>query len=377
MSMNNYENPYIRLQTYYSWISRGSYDLDGMSILELHHYTQIPIDTIRLDIAAILKWQAAINSKYDGDISFIPENLENRIFLNFENIKDLFKENQSDGDMSDEDSQFEYTIADMLNRFDPDLEEQLLNGGFDHIPIDIENCSLTESDNFNIALSYDESLALDAIRKDITPDKPSPITKTSFLQIKDSYRTIHDYQELTSRLQIIDEAIKKKKSLSMNYKNSIGEILKITFQPLKISYDESENLYCVLSVSENKIQVHRLDRILDLRPGTEKVDAGDSSIIDSIAPQVWGNCFSEKPEHIKVKFYNEANVWEKVKRDLACRTKGKLYEKDGYLYYEDTVYGISKFRPWIYGFGSSAIVQEPKSLREHIIKSLKERKNRG
>lgn len=375
--MNNYENPYIRLQTYYSWISRGSYDLDGMSILELHHYTQIPIDTIRLDIAAILKWQAAINSKYDGDISFIPENLENRIFLNFENIKDLFKENQSDGDMSDEDSQFEYTIADMLNRFDPDLEEQLLNGGFDHISIDIENCSLTESDNFNIALSYDESLALDAIRKDITPDKPSPITKTSFLQIKDSYRTIHDYQELTSRLQIIDEAIKKKKSLSMNYKNSIGEILKITFQPLKISYDESENLYCVLSVSENKIQVHRLDRILDLRPGTEKVDAGDSSIIDSIAPQVWGNCFSEKPEHIKVKFYNEANVWEKVKRDLACRTKGKLYEKDGYLYYEDTVYGISKFRPWIYGFGSSAIVQEPKSLREHIIKSLKERKNRG
>ena len=375
--MNNYENPYIRLQTYYSWISRGSYDLDGMSILELHHYTQIPIDTIRLDIAAILKWQAAINSKYDGDISFIPENLENRIFLDFENIKDLFKENQSDGDMSDEDSQFEYTIADMLNRFDPDLEEKLLNGGFDHIPIDIENCSLTESDNFNIALSYDESLALDAIRKDITPDKPSPITKTSFLQIKDSYRTIHDYQELTSRLQIIDEAIKKKKSLSMNYKNSIGEILKITFQPLKISYDESENLYCVLSVSENKIQVHRLDRILDLRPGTEKVDAGDSSIIDSIAPQVWGNCFSEQPEHVKVKFYNEANVWEKVKRDLACRTKGHLYGKDGYLYYEDTVYGISKFRPWIYGFGSSAIVQEPKSLREHIIKSLKERKNRG
>ena len=210
MSMNNYENPYIRLQTYYSWISRGSYDLDGMSILELHHYTQIPIDTIRLDIAAILKWQAAINSKYDGDISFIPENLENRIFLDFENIKDLFKENQSDGDMSDEDSQFEYTIADMLNRFDPDLEEKLLNGDCDHIPIDIENCSLTESNNFNIALSYDESLALDAIRKDITPDKPSPITKTSFLQIKDSYRTIHDYRELTSRLQIIDEAIKKK-----------------------------------------------------------------------------------------------------------------------------------------------------------------------
>ena len=268
--MNNYENPYIRLQTYYSWISRGSYDLDGMSILELHHYTQIPIDTIRQDIAAMLKWQAAIDSKYDGNISFIPENLENRIFLDPENIKDLFKENQSDDDSK---------LEDKLNCFDPALEEQLLNGGFDHIPIDIENCSLTGCDNFNIALSYDESLALDAIRKDITPDKPSPITKTSFLQIKDSYRTIHDYRELTSRLQIIDEAIKKKKSLSMNYKNSIGEILKITFQPLKISYDESENLYCVLSVSENKIQVYRLDRILDLRPGTEKAGTYQGKVL--------------------------------------------------------------------------------------------------
>ena len=113
----------------------------------------------------------------------------------------------------------------------------------------------------------------------------------------------------------------------MNYKNSIGEILKITFQPLKISYDESENLYCVLSVSENKIQVHRLDRILDLWPGTEKVDAGDSSIIDSIAPQVWGNCFSEQPEHIKVKFYNEANVWEKVKTGSCLPHKGKTLRK--------------------------------------------------
>ena len=64
--MNNYENPYIRLQTYYSWISRGSYDLDGMSILELHHYTQIPIDTIRQDIAAththfLLLWTTPLN----------------------------------------------------------------------------------------------------------------------------------------------------------------------------------------------------------------------------------------------------------------------------------------------------------------------------
>ena len=111
-------------------------------------------------------------------------------------------------------------------------------------------------------------------------------------------------------------------------------------------------------------------------PSSETVEHGDVSVIEQLAPQVWGNCFTDSPEHVKVRFYNEANVWEKVRRDLACRKKGQLYEKDGFLYYEDTVYGISKFRPWIYGFGSSAIVLEPVSLREHIIQSLKERKNR-
>ena len=197
-----------------------------------------------------------------------------------------------------------------------------------------------------------------------------------FFQIKDSYRAIHNYHELSDRLQLVEDAIENQASLFMRYQNSKNEIMQFDFQPLKISYDENENLYCILSIHKGAIQVHRFDRILGLWPGHTKVEGGDVSLIENLAPQVWGNCFSEEPEHVKVRFYNEANVWNKVKRDLACRTKGKLYAEDGFLYYEDTVYGISKFRTWVYGFGSSAIVLEPVSLREHIIESLKERKNR-
>ncbi len=40
------------------------------------------------------------------------------------------------------------------------------------------------------------------------------------------------------------------------------------------------------------------------------------------------------------------------------------------LLYEDIVYGINSFRTWIYGYGSPAIVLDPKELREHIIESL-------
>lgn len=82
-----------------------------------------------------------------------------------------------------------------------------------------------------------------------------------------------------------------------------------------------------------------------------------------IAPNVWGNLFHDVPKSVKVKFYKEGRVWEKVRRDLECRTNGKLYEKNGFLYYEDIVYGFSKFSNWIYGYGSSAIVIEPKWLR--------------
>ena len=94
-----------------------------------------------------------------------------------------------------------------------------------------------------------------------------------------------------------------------------------------------------------------------------------------IAPNVWGNLFHDAPKSVKVKFYKEGRVWEKVRRDLECRTNGKLYEKNGFLYYEDIVYGFSKFSNWIYGYGSSAIVIEPKWLRQRIIQSLQVRKN--
>lgn len=88
----------------------------------------------------------------------------------------------------------------------------------------------------------------------------------------------------------------------------------------------------------------------------------------------WGRCFSDQPQSVKIRFYKEGNVWEKIRKNPAYRSYGKLYEKDGYFYYEDVVYGNSAFRTWLYGYGSSVIVLEPESLRQHSIDSLRERK---
>ncbi len=375
--MNNYTNPYLRLQTYYGWLSSSSDDLLGMSILELHRHTQLPLPVIRQDMAAILDWEAKTEKRNDRGYS-----LENKISFDLEAISDEadFSDDRADepADPAHSDaSELEDMISALdFGDFDPKLQKMLLNGDLDDLPLLIDHYRSGGLGHFDIALSCEEALALEAVLKDLGIHQPVPLKKSSFLQIKDSYRTIHDYRELSSRLQIIDNAIREQKPLCMKYVNSRGVTLDLSFQPLRISYDETENLYCVLSVFHGRIQVHRLDRIRGLWPGKEKVEAGDVSLIDNLAPQVWGNCFSEEPQHVKVKFYNEANVWSKVKQELACRTKGQLYENNGFLYYEDTVYGISKFRSWIYGFGSSAIVLEPESLREHIIASLKERKDR-
>ena len=375
--MNNYTNPYVRLQTYYSWLSsrcsEGLYT--GMPICELQAATQIPVSVIRADLSEILKWNADIIAKYQAipELEDAAQMIENMICFDIDASSSPFPKEQRTR-KNKAYSALEDLLLDLESGvYSPELDEKLLSGELDQIPLFISHSCYTE---FDLALTYDETLALEAIRKDLSSEESRKRQNSHFFQIKDSYRTIHNYRELTERLQFVEEAIEEQQPLCIKYKNARNEISQFSFQPLKISYDETENLYCILSTYQGQIQVYRLDRILGLWPGQEEVETGNVSLIQELAPQVWGNCFLEKPEQVKVKFYNEANVWEKVKRDLACRTKGQLYEKDGFLYYEDTVYGISKFRPWIYGFGSSAIVLEPQSLREHIIASLKERKDR-
>lgn len=363
--MNSFTNPYVRLQIYYSWLSsrcsEGLYT--GMTIQELQSATQIPISVIRMDIASILKWNFDIIEKYCKipELENATESIENMIY--FSTDEDKIKEVSP--------TLKKWIFAQNLDVFSPELKDKILAGELDHIPLFISHSCYSE---FDIALTYDEALALDTTLQDLKNNQPVARKSSCFLKIKDNYRSIHNYRELADRLQLIEEAIEYQTPLFMKYKNAKVECSQFHFQPLKISYDETENLYCVLSVYHGAVQVHRLDRIQGLWSSKESVEIGNISIIEDLAPQVWGNCFSEEPQHVKVKFYNEANVWNKVKKDLACRTKGQLYEKDGFLYYEDTVYGISKFRPWIYSFGSSAIVLEPKSLREHIIDSLLTRK---
>mgnify|MGYP003295687753 CR=1 FL=1 len=374
----NYHNPYLRLQTYYTWLLNDikntsliyEYTL-GISIQKLHELTQIPLIIIRNDFLTMFGWQSNLVLSIQKTDFF--DELSKMSILSFDNdSEDYQKADQL------------YHVSDlyeslMTTHFPKQFQILLVEGAFDHLPIYLE---YNIGETYCLALSCDESAALqmldeETIDMSIHPDirKLGKLYTNSYM-IKDSYLYTHQYTmqhsilPLHKKLDLLNEAITGQTCLLMKYRSAKSQIHEFVFRPLKISYDADENLYAVLSIYNDAIQVHRLDHILSLEKSNLQLPVPNMKKLD-IYPNVWGNSFTDQPEFVKVKFYNEANVWAKVRKELAYRTNGKLYEKDGFLYYEDTVYGINKFRAWIRGYGSSAIVIEPKSLQEQILESLR------
>lgn len=375
----DYHNPYHRIQFYYTYLRDEWYDEDsyGISIKKIHEITGIPIKTIRKDFLEIFCWQKEISAH----ISHLKED-------------DLPSDSKANANKTK--SAQEYTILDEFElwfhckdsqdyniihqiescetNFSEQLKKSLMTGDLDNIPI------TTNNPFYHLSVTLEEFLAL----QELATHQPevsfmvSPTTvnynDTIFpCKIKDSIFYTHQYADLNQYLNVINIAIEYKTCLSIHYKTAAGKIQSIDLRPLKISYDADENLYSLITIKENRIQVYRLDHIVSIKKCKKCLPKEDTTLLERIYPNVWGNCFSDVPIIVKVKFYDEANVWEKVRKNLQNRSNGQLYTKDGFLYYEDTVYGKNKFRSWIYGFGSSAIVLQPESLRQEIIQSLQSR----
>ena len=74
---------------------------------------------------------------------------------------------------------------------------------------------------------------------------------------------------------------------------------------------------------------------------------------------------------VRIKFYDEYNVIQRVRRDTAHRKKAVLTKEEGYLIYSDQVRGINEIKPWIRSFGSSAVVLAPEELKADMVRSAR------
>ena len=378
----NHHNPYARIQEYFSLLSASMDYTDrsdnGISMQQICENTQIPAKIVRNDFLTIFQWQRSMNLVKNSD--------KNELAVLF---YDKSPKYQKICDTYPLDELYDnYMDAIPVNDSIPEFEQLITDGILDAVPIIFYDTAAGTPNTWTLPLTPDEAAALQSFYSDETDSLYAfdrlKKTYADTYAIKDSYLYTHNYNNsLNDLLFKINTAIDCHSCLYMKYYSRREKmVLRFIFRPVKIVYDADENLYSVLSIRNdcNILLVHRLDCIISLETTDKTIHNNKETELinhmNQIAPNVWGNnfsCASKEIADVKVKFFNVANVHEKVRKQLACRTNGKLTEKDGCLYYEDKVYGLSRFRSWIYGYGRAAVVLKPESLRKDIIDSLKKR----
>ena len=193
-------------------------------------------------------------------------------------------------------------------------------------------------------------------------------TDTSLLGIKT--KSTYGIEDYKYKLCQISMAIDNKKSIISKYKTKAGKIEDFIIEPLCIVFYEFENLLYIIGQYNNSIVTYRLDKILHIKETENNFLPIEGFNIEEYLSNIWGMEQGE-PIKVKIKFLREANVFHRVKRDLSCRTNKNLTEYVDHIIYEDTVVGIHRFKSWLRSFGSSAIVLEPKVLKEDMLTSAK------
>ena len=373
----NYHNPYARIQEYFALLSANDSD-NGKSMQQICESKQIPVKIVRNDFLTIFQWQRSMNLVKNSDKNELAV-LFNDESPKYQKICDTYALDELYNN---------YMDAVPGNDSIQEFEQLITDGILDAVPIIFYDTDADTSNTWTLPLTPDEAAALQSFYSDETDSLSifDRLKKTyvDTYAIKDSYLYTHNYNNsLNDLLCKINTAIDFHSCLYMKYySRRKKKFSRFIFRPVKIVYDADENLYSVLSIRNdcNILLVHRLDCIISLETTDNTIhNSMETKLIDhmnQIAPNVWGNnfsCTSDQTADVKVKFFNAANVHEKVKKQLACRTNGKLTQKGDWLYYEDKVYGLNRFRSWIYGYGRAAVVLEPESLRNDIMDSLNKR----
>lgn len=349
--MNDFlHNPYERLLYYDFFLC--SYT--GVSIQQLHEKLDIPLPVIRNDVFLV---QKTMHSIFIDDESILTiENMECR-----NQLKEIWN-------------------SDWVS-----LKKIMLQGKLDTLVLyKAETCTLLDS--YHIPIDADEYEALAFLRRENTLSTQQPVHAIHYLT-KNSYLYSVGNPNLVEYINLTKEVIEKDSFLQIRYTNANGISSTKIFKPIILMYDSLENQYAIITKLNEKYNVYRLDRIFSLQEYIKIPDSfqktpfnvvTEREKIIKLAPTVWKFCFTEPPVKVKIKFYNDLNghVWRKVEKELSNRTNGKLYEKDGFKYYEDEVRGLSPFRTWVYSYGNSAVILEPQSLREQAINSYTERLRR-
>lgn len=244
---------------------------------------------------------------------------------------------------------------------DTQLLKNLESGAYDHDHLYV---SLRENKDIELILDAEEYDCLSDFlnqQKELINSRKMSLGSCLF---KDSISSITEAE--WDKVRELDLIIEDGLGLLIRYLTGEGELIERTIFPVRIAHDvENHFLYIV----DDQLRFYRFDRIRGIKkvPSKHRPEGKPADL--SILDHMWGTGLTD-PVHVKVRIYDEAGVPQRVKADLGRKADGHLYQWDGYYFYEDDVIGINRFCSWVYGYGSSMVVEEPESLRKRIENSI-------
>lgn len=423
--MKDFKNPYIRMQSYQVWFSNGAIRKNtgritfteefqnGVSMNFLSACLNVPIQVARLDIYELMEWSNgqtnllmvdAVSEEYEKKAVYLWGKYHVSLSECLsEFVPEIYSE-ETDKELYEDYCQGE-EIKDILQKIgnnelekgmkkDPEtglfsVQQLVVSGILDDIPLYYER---TDMEQYQIEITPKEMEAArnylsEAEMYDCWSRKKANVYREGELCfVKQSYRFKRGHYKLLEKLKIIRQTIDNKGYLKFQYRKSAKNMREIYLKPYKILYDANENRYAVVTIEKRKksgrceMLSFRLEYIFDLQGvkaeeyfirKPNQISKEEEEIQLKKLPMVWGMETSAVPVSVKVCFFNEASVWDKVKREVGFRQNARISKKklagEECLIYEDMVCGLSSFKAWIRKFGSSAVVMEPESLGREIV----------
>lgn len=253
-----------------------------------------------------------------------------------------------------------------------EMVKDLRTGALDNMEFNLCQTDSWDDDDFfhTIPLSIAEYHALENFAPEI-------VTKSSFPLFKKKTITSPLGKSIKEYRSILSEAIVQHRTMQISYRANTGEDFQKAILPVALSHNVLDNLVYVISYENDTYQVYRLDRIKHMRQALHQLPyPTDLRILENL-DYVWGMDYKFQPEikpsKVRLLIEDTGNVLYKVRRDTATRKHGHLFQENGQWIYEDLVIGLNSFRSWIFSYGSSVLVLEPKELQENVLESYLKR----
>ena len=195
-------------------------------------------------------------------------------------------------------------------------------------------------------------------------------------------------KQISSNLEEIATAILINRSISFVYQNKPTSLQQITIRPLKILESLDKGLIYIVSTPDGKnITFHRIDRIrgsVSIMKKAKKKNPEaarpepDAAAMEALLQRfdyIWDAdaAYDQEPFDVRIRIKaNTRNILNKIKNETSRRKYARLTRSEtesGIWYYTDKVIGFNSFRRWVFQYGASMTVLEPRELADSICQS--------